>query len=205
MLRKASLLDGIASHPAVDDVTRALKSSDGNEVESQLLWDRYWAQEEQEEENLAFELLSMKGPTAGLRAEENSYLKDLRFLRGVFHSLEGIPPRRSREIAKERFHERFGRPPGAPPPTLAKELRAVRRKRRRREKREAESFRRQLGNPNLGAALSQLPPDKQGQRISEYRRAIKGEKRFIPDPSLRGPCAQSCQTSAEHHTPAPTT
>jgi hypothetical protein len=180
LLRKASLLDCIASHPTLEQATRAAKEIfNGDEAEVLRFFTRYLAAEEQDDEDLAFEFLSKKGPMARLSPEEQSFLGDLEWLRGVFQTLEGVSLPRSREIAEARFRQHFGRPPHAPPPALKKELGDVRRKRRRREKEEAQSFRRQLGNPDLGAALSQLSPGKQGQRIGEYRRAIEKDRSSI--------------------------
>ncbi len=168
LLQRADLLDYIATHPTVEDARQAVKKMwSGDEPEARRFWGRFFAQVEQGEEDLVFDLLRVKQAITGLSPEERSYFEDLRFLRAVFQTLEGVPLRCSREAADERFRTQFGRPPNPPPPALAKEVRAVQRKRRRRENREANFFRRQLGN------LAQLASDKQGRRIGEWRRAIK--------------------------------
>jgi hypothetical protein len=171
LLWRAALLRYTAADPTVDEVARAVeKISNDDQARGQRVWDGYWAEKEQEEEDLAFELLLMKRQSSGLSEEEESYFEDLRFLRGVFQTLRGVPLRRSRGIAEQRFGERFGRPLNPIPPSLAKELRAVQAKRQRRQRKEAASFQRQLGN------LPLLSPAKQGQRLGEYRRAMKTQR-----------------------------
>jgi hypothetical protein len=161
-----------AADPTADEVAQAVEeiSHDEDHARGQRVWDSYWAEKEQQEEDLTYEVLLMKRHSAGLSEEEESYFKDLRFLRGVFQTLRGVPLRRSREMAERRFRDCFGRPPNSIPQSLAKELRPVHAKRKRRQQREAASFQRQLGN------LPQLPPAKQGQRLGEYRRAIKSQR-----------------------------
>jgi hypothetical protein len=174
LLWRADLHWYAAADLTLDEVARAVEEiSNGDQARGRRVSGDYWAETQQEEEDLTFELLLVKRQSAGLSEEEESYFKDLRFLRAVFQTLIGVPMRRSRDIAERRFRECFGRAPAPIPPSLSKGLRAVQAKRQRRQRKEAASFQHQLGN------LPQLSPAKQAQRLGEYRRAIKrkGAKR----------------------------